>query len=644
MLAGSLFLTSAAFTSCEDFLTVLPTNQLPEESFWQDKNDLDNVRAGAYNQLAQSGQTSKILIWGELRSDNLELHDKKQTFISYLQDAVLQPSEGAFSWEGFYRGINYCNLVLEQGEKMTEPGNEVDPSFSRSDWAPIRTEMLSLRALYYFYLVKAFRDVPYVTEAVRDDASAREKMPESTPGVAILGELIQQLEDSVKYGATNYGNDADNKGRFTKTSTRMLLADMYLWRGCMLRNFMDKTNHGKVNISDTEQAPAEGVEAGANITYVTKDGTVIDAEYVKTLSNECFNRAIEYSSSVITDIHKDYTRDSLLNSYSYQFAEHQPYPLYRVDDRSAAFGMSDDPGYYIFYRQNSRESVFELQYDGTTMSNSTIGTYLSDYKNGAVTPGYMILGANLYASAASEYNPTTGFGKSDIRLIETCNYVESEAVKPIQKYICGEITIPDWADVTQDAVVSTYRSTGSSAINWGCYRLADAMLIKAEAIARCNNDAPTVDQMKEGFQLVNQLFARSNPYLVPTSAEAGDDMDRICDRMQLKEDYAITNKGQDSEKFNKTAADLLALVYQERQREFVGEGKRWFDIVRQVEASNDPKKTLTDFITVSNTVKNRLNQLYAFYNPIYSEELKVSGVENGGKLVQNPVWDRYTKK
>ena len=47
LLAGSLLVASSAFTSCEDFLTILPTDQIPEESFWQDKADLDNVRPGA---------------------------------------------------------------------------------------------------------------------------------------------------------------------------------------------------------------------------------------------------------------------------------------------------------------------------------------------------------------------------------------------------------------------------------------------------------------------------------------------------------------------------------------------------------------------------------------------------------------------
>ena len=79
LLAGGLLLFSGSLTSCNDFLTLLPTDQLPEENFWQDKADLDGVRAGAYDQLANATQTGKILQWGELRSDNLTLNTVSNT-------------------------------------------------------------------------------------------------------------------------------------------------------------------------------------------------------------------------------------------------------------------------------------------------------------------------------------------------------------------------------------------------------------------------------------------------------------------------------------------------------------------------------------------------------------------------------------
>ena len=122
----------------EEFLTVLPTNQITEGDFWNDKNDLDNVRAGAYRQLTISDVTKRILYWGELRSDNFSQNDMTQTDITYLQNAILQPTQGMFKWGHFYTGINYCNKVLERGEQMfgrkarTEPTPWTIPSVSMS--------------------------------------------------------------------------------------------------------------------------------------------------------------------------------------------------------------------------------------------------------------------------------------------------------------------------------------------------------------------------------------------------------------------------------------------------------------------------------------------------------------------------------
>ena len=137
--------------------------------------------------------------------------------------------------------------------------------------------------------------------------------------------------------------------------------------------------------------------------------------------------------------------------------------------------------------------------------------------------------------------------------------------------------------------------------------------------------------MNEGFKMVNYIFKRCNPVLKESGAGEYN-----CDR--IRADYACRS-GQEL-----TASDLLMLVYNERQREFVGEGKRWFDIVRQAEFSNDPTTTLTNYITMTSAVRNRLKQLYSLYNPINTDEIKINGVEYGGKLKQNPVWDRYTTK
>lgn len=648
LLAGSLVLMGTGLTSCNDFLTVLPTNQIPEESYWQDKSDLEGVRAAAYNQLSSSSVTSRILYWGELRSDDFEQNDMSQTNIGYVMDGILQPTNGMFDWASFYTGINYCNLVLEQGEAMTTPGNEVDPSFSRADWAPYKAEMTALRALFYFYLVRSYRDVPYITEAVRNDQTARENLPSQEAGVAIMGQLIADVDSVKTKAATNFGSTSENCGRFTKRGLRALLADMYLWRGCMLKNFMSKTNHGKVNITDVvdEEASTE-----TETVYKTADGQTINSSYTDALANECFKKAIENADWVISDMKREYDEDleTAFNVSSDQ--KEQQYPLI-LNTKSFGSGTQSDNVYSkIFGSGNSSESIFEIQYDASTTYNSTLTTYLSAYESSSLKPKYLTIAPILYQNQSS-VDPTIGFGKTDYRLLEAAYVGSSEGRKPITKFLASSVT-----PASQENVLSNENSSSSSTesysdfytlrslnnSHWAVYRLADVMLIKAEAIARSNN--PSSDDVKEGYQLCNQLFKRSNPGLVGSddSNASSTDAEYVSTRV---DDLRKSASSEDAKTYrsNMSASALLTLVYHERQREFFAEGKRWYDIVRQVEASNDAKNTLTDYITVKNSVKQRLTQLYAFYNPIYSEELKVNGPDVGGYLVQNPVWDRYTKK
>jgi hypothetical protein len=187
--------------------------------------------------------------------------------------------------------------------------------------------------------------------------------------------------------------------------------------------------------------------------------------------------------------------------------------------------------------------------------------------------------------------------------------------------------------------------------NWPVYRAADIMLIKAEAIARLHSGVtvskPNAEHsdavnrqnltnanqklVMQGFDLVNALFKRSNPTLLnPDFAENAGAINK-SDRLSV------------GYPFGKTGAELLTLVYNERQREFVAEGKRWYDLVRQAEYDNSTENVLSSYMSATTIVKNRLKKLLSFYNPVYAEEMKIAGVENGGALVQNPVWERYSK-
>lgn len=602
LVAGGLILSASCFTSCEDFLTILPTNQIPEENFWEDKSDLEGVRAAAYQKITQASVTGRMLYWGEFRGDNLDLNKMENTSIMYLQDGVLQPTESMFSWADFYSGINYCNLVLEKGEEMV--ANGTDPSFSNSDWHPVKAEMLSLRALYYFYLVRAYRDVPFVTVPVHTDEEALNSRIAATSGKTVLASLINDLENAINLAQVRFSQPAENKGRFTRNSVRTLLADIYLWQGCLYKR------------TDPNAA------------------------------RQCFEKAYQHSTQVLNDMMAKYKEDLDKNNNATNEQLTQKYPM--LLNTPSTLSVTDNPYNQIFGGKNSDESIFEIQYSQVDNNkNTSITSYLGYYSSQEMHPAIMTVSSSLLST--SLVNPEVGFGKTDFRMVETCDVRYKETKKPMLKNIATSINILDMENVSMGYSAS-YRTSEEQYGNWPVYRLSDLLLIRAEACARYWNIANaskkgedftepatypfslTSYDIAEAFESVNALFKRNNPKLVGT-----DDASDVANEFKVDRLSATYSA-------KLTCSELLTLVYRERQREFVGEAKRWFDLVRQAEYTGDYKATLTDFGTFKSSVKNRLTSINAFYNPIYSEELKVNGVEYGGSLTQNPAWERYSKK
>lgn len=377
-----------------------------------------------------------------------------------------------------------------------------------------------------------------------------------------------------------------------------------------------------------------------------ENGDTIASAQLDNLSKECFKKSIVHADSVLNHVRREYDKEmkqlggSVVKEQSNFTALDNEYPYMTTISSYTTSGT--DVVYFATMGKSSSmyEHILQLKYNSTSgESNGTPGSYLASNNNGSLKVGAMVGSSTLTSSAASSYNVDRGFGKCDIRLLETFDYKTSSASQPIcHKYLMTNLNIDDYEDVTKGCDASY--STNADA-NWSIYHLSDIMLIKAEAIARSLPSSTKASTTKtdagyalvEGFNLVNAIFARCNPKMKATDSY-GKVADLRSDR--LRDDYA-THSGN-----VKSADDLLKLVYNERQREFVAEGKRWFDIVRQCEATNANTDVLTNYITLSTTVRNRLKALYSLYNPIYSEEMKVNGVDYGGKLEQNPVWKRYS--
>lgn len=605
MLLGASIVAMAGLTSCEDYLTIYPTGSITKEDYWNTSNDVNNVRAAAYSQLTT--QVDKVLIWGEFRSDNVTLNKMDQTKYLRLQEAVLQPNENMYDWAGLYKGINYCNEVLDNGQYMVD--NDVDPSFQTGDWMPIKAEMTALRALYYFYLVRAYRDVPYVKSSVSTDTEAKASRIAATPGYEILEDLIKDVEEMRQVAAKNYGNATDNKGRWTTYSMSALLADMYLWRACLLKGITTKSDASGHLYGFSGNEKAE----------ITK----------------CLEKCIEHCDAIIkyqTDERNK--RMDRMNTPADSPLRQYPFPLTQ-NDKDLLNDLAYDA---VFGSKNGDESVFELQYDGVNNKNGSLNTFFYGNGSGSYGAGVMVANQNLCSGMTKVYNDK-GYGKLDYRFLSYLLFEKpGQSAYPIIKNVASHVSVMKPEDMTAGySNAPSFRNNSNMSANWPVYRLTDVMLMKSEAIARMLDSYIAGDASKSlGFHMVNAIFRRNNPAADSLNTGAANYVERLNPNIADNKSWA----DQDA----RTATELLNYTMNERQREFLGEGKRWFDIVRECEWRGATEDVLADWMSAPNSVKNRCRSLWSLYNPIYTEEMKVNGVGYGdgnGMLYQNPIWVKY---
>ncbi|MBR7053410.1 MAG: RagB/SusD family nutrient uptake outer membrane protein [Prevotella sp.] len=257
----------------------------------------------------------------------------------------------------------------------------------------------------------------------------------------------------------------------------------------------------------------------------------------------------------------------------------------------------------IFGAGNSFESIFELYFrTNQSQQNSWVNTY---YGNNTNTMGRLSAPDFLCKDVAQGNNAV--FKKTDGRVYEASELDNSRYA--ITKYVRSSVSFSN-QNITKEAdlnLASTRRSSGDA--NWIFYRLSDMLLIKAEAEIQKGED-----NYPAAFMLINTVNKRANDV---TSSARSDTLKMV--------DY-ISSK-----------ASMEELLLEERQREFMFEGKRWFDLVRIARRDGNNTRLVSlasrKYIENVNAIKIKLADPNIIYFPYAKNELKVNPL-----LVQNPAF------
>lgn len=215
-------------TSCDEWLNLKPESEIILDEFWQTEADVESVLAACYRGLTEEAIIYRMLVWGELRSDNVvtgsgfhfSRHDMQR-----ILDGDLTADNIYASWGAFYTVINFCNNLLRFAPYVVER----DINFTQADLQRLRAEVLALRALSYFYLVRAFGEVPLILEASVDDTQ-NFNLPKSSKE-EVLNQIIADLTEARQFARVDFGRRDYNKGRITRAAVNAILTDVFLWAG-----------------------------------------------------------------------------------------------------------------------------------------------------------------------------------------------------------------------------------------------------------------------------------------------------------------------------------------------------------------------------------------------------------------------------
>lgn len=322
-----------------------------------------------------------------------------------------------------------------------------------------------------------------------------------------------------------------------------------------------------------------------------------------------YANSVKYADMVIdakTQRFQDEIDNAGSNSSSYKMFE--GYPL--IYDSYTTGNLYGNAYGTIFGSGASRESILELIFadDNTRLANHGL-SFL--YGNQKTMPG-IVKPADFITTDVSDASYKVFCDKYDTRNYENL-YKMSASQYGVAKYVCksGMVSISS-TEITSSASPS-YPEEYCHA-NWILYRLTDVMLLKAEALVQMvDGDAKTEANdslLRAAYDIVSVINKRSN-----------------CATTYMPITYANYS----------TKSQMENLVFEERARELMFEGKRWYDLVRRSLRDGNTSYLVQQVTRKgsdnASVVQAKLAKMDAIFWPYNLDELKVNPY-----LVQNPAF------
>jgi len=229
---------------CNNFLNKKPLGEQTSETFFQNQQDAIDATNATYQTL----QTWQVHVFSWLGLTDIISDDADKgstpTDASFLQDLdnlQYDPGNLAFSdpWGGYYKGIFRANQAIANIPNI----KNMDANLK----ARLIGENKFLRAYFYFFLVRGWKNVPLITKPLLP--SEYYNQANSTPD-SVYNQIISDLTDAAQSLPLKSQYASSDLGRATKGAAKGMLAKVYLYR----KDYANALKYAEMVINSGEYA------------------------------------------------------------------------------------------------------------------------------------------------------------------------------------------------------------------------------------------------------------------------------------------------------------------------------------------------------------------------------------------------------
>jgi len=237
-----LIVSLLGLSSCEKILDKEPTDKISLEDLFLDVQGAKTALAGSYRALLDENHYNKnTMVYPEILAGNIKFSKNTNLRLEDIYEAIVDSQNSSMNgtYSSLYSELNNVNNIIKY--TPTAAG-------STTDKTKIIAEAKAIRALIHFDLVRIFArpfnytsngshlGIPVILQPqlYSDPAPTRATVAETYN--AIINDLTEAI---AAFDDTNVGvlNSGTKQNYFTKTSTKALLAKVYLYQNNWDRAF-----------------------------------------------------------------------------------------------------------------------------------------------------------------------------------------------------------------------------------------------------------------------------------------------------------------------------------------------------------------------------------------------------------------------